>query len=512
MAEAPDSKPKQTVGMTAGKRVTIGLNVLLQALIVIAIIVAVNYIGFRRFVRWDLSRNQTFALSEQTKNVLGSLQKPVKAIIYFSGAGGIGQIYPDVTGLLREYDYASKGKLTIEEVNPYRNLTRAKELAEQYRFGEVENIVILDYDGKSKFVNAQDMVEMDMGNMMFQQPPQVKAFKGEQALTSALLELVEGKPQKLYITTGHGEPEVKTGQPEKPDDAVVLGEMLKRSNIKHETLSLLDAERVPEDATAVMLFGVKQDLSEREIQLLDQYWNNKGRIFVLLHGSAKTPRLNAWLAGLGVKPLGGPIVAVVPTMNLATGQRGSQPVWDGAGKFSATAGDVLRDLAGQTLRYFGKTTALEIDRSKTEVQVTSLAESVKQFWLELDPIAGPVVPSRDAAREKEGPFTLATSIEKGAVQGVKVDTSRMIVTTNSDFLTDAGVQQNETGLDFGLNSINWLLNRESGAGAGIPPKEKKLVALSLDEAKLRKLALGVMGALPGLVALFGVISWWQRRN
>jgi hypothetical protein len=39
----------------------------------------------------------------------------------------------------------------------------------------------------------------------------------------------------------------------------------------------------------------------------------------------------------------------------------------------------------------------------------------------------------------------------------------MIVTTNSDFLTDAGVQQNETGLDFGLNSINWLLNRESGA-------------------------------------------------
>jgi hypothetical protein len=74
----------------------------------------------------------------------------------------------------------------------------------------------------------------------------VKAFKGEQALTSALLELVEGKPQKLYITTGHGEPEVKTGQPEKPDDAIVLGEMLKRSNIKHETLSLLDAERVPE--------------------------------------------------------------------------------------------------------------------------------------------------------------------------------------------------------------------------------------------------------------------------
>jgi hypothetical protein len=512
MAEATDSKSKQApTGMTAGKRVTIGLNVLLQALIVIAIIGVVNYIGFRRFVRWDLSRSQKFALSEQTKNLLGSLQKPVKAVVYFAG-GGAGQVYGDVTGLLREYDYASKGKLTIEEVNPYRNLTRAKELAEQYRFGEVENIVILDYDGKSKFVNAQDMVEMDMGNPMFGQPPQVKAFKGEQALTSSLLELVEGKPQKLYITTGHGEPEVKNGQPERPDDAVVLGEMLKRSNIKHENLSLLDAERIPEDATAVMIFGAKQDFSDREIQLLDQYWNNKGRLFVLLHGSAKTPRLNTWLAGIGVKPLGGPIVALVPTMDLRTGQRSSMPVWEGAGKFSATAGDVLRDLAGQTFRGFDRTTALEIDRAKTDAQMTSLAESVKQFWLELDPVAGPAVPSRDPAREKEGPFTLAASVEKGAVQGVKVDTSRMIVAANSGFLTDAGVQQDETGLDFGLNGINWLLNRESGAGAGIPPKEKKLVALTLDEAKQRKLALGVMGALPGLVALFGLISWWQRRN
>jgi hypothetical protein len=47
---------------------------------------------------------------------------------------------------------------------------------------------------------------------------------------------------------------------------------------------------------------------------------------------------------------------------------------------------------------------------------------------------------------------------------------------------------------------------------GIPPKEKKLVALTLDEPAQRKLAAGVMGALPGLVALFGFISWFQRRR
>lgn len=510
----PNQSPQHHTGMSSGKRVAIGLNVIFQILILTVIFLIVNGISFRRFARWDFSRDQKFALSSQTKSLLGSLQKPVKVIIYFAGSGAAGQIGADVDGLLKEYEYASGRKLTVETVNVFRNLGRARELAEKYKFGGEENIVILDYDGRSKFVNAVDMVDMEQVNPMMPTPPRVLAFKGEAAITSALLELVEGKPQKLYITTGHGETEIPAGadQPGKPDQAFVFGEMLKRSNIKHETLNLLDAERVPEDATALILFGPRQDLSEREIQLLDSYWNNKGHVMVLLHGSAKTPRLNAWLAGIGLKPLGGPIVAQAAAINLQTGQRVLQPVWDGQGLFSRTATTILRELAGTNAQFFGPTTGFEIDKAKTDVQITSLAESVKQFWLELDPITGPANLTRDPAREKEGPFTLAASIEKGAVQGLKVDASRMIAVGNSGFLTDAGLQNSELGVDFGINSINWLMNRDSGAGVGIPPKEKKFTALTLDEAGLKKLGFPVVLGLPAIVAVFGIISWFQRRR
>jgi hypothetical protein len=90
-----------------------------------------------------------------------------------------------------------------------------------------------------------------------------------------------------------------------------------------------------------MLFGVKQDLSEREIQLLDQYWNNKGRLYVLLHGSAKTPR------SMHGSRLGSETSRRSNRCRRANHEPGdrsawSQPVWDGAGKFSATAGEVLR--------------------------------------------------------------------------------------------------------------------------------------------------------------------------
>jgi hypothetical protein len=71
-------------------------------------------------------------------------------------------------------------------------------------------VLILDYDGRNKFVNAQEMAEVDNSGMMFGQPPQIKAFKGEQAITSALLELTENKQNKLYLLAGHGEPELNT--------------------------------------------------------------------------------------------------------------------------------------------------------------------------------------------------------------------------------------------------------------------------------------------------------------
>jgi cobalamin biosynthesis protein CobD/CbiB len=40
---------------------------------------------------------------------------------------------------------------------------------------------------------------------MFGQQPTVRAFKGEEALTSALLEITEEKQSKLYFLSGHGE-------------------------------------------------------------------------------------------------------------------------------------------------------------------------------------------------------------------------------------------------------------------------------------------------------------------
>ena len=229
--ESPAAAPK-TVTI---QRFQIGLNVLIQVCVVTLIIVMLNYLSFRHFKRWDYSRDKKFALSSQTNNLLGHLKKPVRAVIFFSGAA---EIVPDLQALMREYEFASKKKFTAEYVDPYRSLTRAQELQTKYKFGANESILILDYDSRSKFVNAADMVDVEqpdqMSMMAGQTQPRIKAFKGEQAITSALLELTEGKPNKVWLTGGHGEPDIKS------PDLKLFAESLQRQNIEAATLNLLN--------------------------------------------------------------------------------------------------------------------------------------------------------------------------------------------------------------------------------------------------------------------------------
>ena len=108
-------------------------------------------------------------------------------------------------------------------------------------------------------------VEMpdQMAMMMGQTQPRIKDFKGEQAITSALLELTEGKPNKIYFVGGHGEPELGA------EDLKIFGESLKRQNIQIAPLNLLNVNSIPEDARALIISGPKYDFSELEIKLLN---------------------------------------------------------------------------------------------------------------------------------------------------------------------------------------------------------------------------------------------------
>src|SRR5450432_46360 len=186
MADETDS-PNKPIKI---HRFQIGLNVILQVAIIIVLAAMVNYLGFEHYRRWDLSRDKKYALSDKTRHFLASIKDKVRMTVFF---GSQNPITGDVQNLLTEYQYASHGKIDVEIVDPERNLTRAKELFDKYKVVTDESVLIVDYAGRNKTVKASEMADTDQGNPMTGEQPKITAFKGEQAITSALIDVVEGK-------------------------------------------------------------------------------------------------------------------------------------------------------------------------------------------------------------------------------------------------------------------------------------------------------------------------------
>ena len=488
------------------RRARIALNVLAQLLALLLVLVMVNYLAFNHYKRWDFSRTKKYALSGTTLQLLRTLKKPVRVITYFTSDPNTpgSDIYGDVMNLLKEYNYAGNKNIVVDTpVNPYRDFTRARDIKAKYKLGENENIVVLDCEGRTKVITATDMADYDNSGVMYGRPPRLIAFKGEQALTAALLEISEQKQSRVCVLTGHGEPDPKS------EVTTLIEGYIDRQNIKLEKLNLMDTV-VPADAKAIMINGPKYDLSEREMWLLEDYWSKKGRLFVAIDPTALTPRLTNFLKAQGVSPQDDRILTLQRLgPNLYNVNKNVVGVFlDG--------NPITSRLKGVNTQFFGATQSLLLDHSavkNSNVHLQSLIEAAEGYWGEteynVDINAGGRI-DFDPKKDHVAPLTIAALVEKGALNDptIRVDSSRMILVSNPDFLNND--QLTQPNVDFILSSLNWLLSREELIG--ISPKISQSFTLNLTDTELSRIFWIVLGIIPGTVALVGFAGWLRRRH
>src|SRR5437763_1851745 len=374
------TKQPRTRRRTKIGRVRIGLNVVVQVVLILFLAAMVNSLAFKHYKRWDFSRDQKYALSDKTKRFLDTLKGKMRITVFFSPNT---PITADLQNLLTEYQYAGKGKIDVEQIDPERSLSRAKELFDKYKVVTDESLLVLDYNGRNKTVKASEMADVDQSGMAIGEGPRVAAFKGEQAITSAMIDLVEGKKKTLGYVTGHKEAALSA--PTSP--VTMLKTFIENENIKFPELNLLDQAAIPADMNAVMIVGPQYDFSDHEMKVLRAIWDKQGRILALV----------------------------------------------------------------------------------------------------------------DPAAEKGG----------SADTRVQVNSSRLVAMSNSTFMQDNAIMQDQAALDFASGAVNWLLSREQMIG--IAPKIAKPLTFSLDPEALHRLRWIVLILMPLIPAAIGTVVWWQRR-
>ncbi len=498
----PSSKPADI------KRFRIGVNVVLQTIIVAVIVLMINYLGFNRYVRWDLSRYNKYALSELTKKLLRSLDKEVKIYVFFSPTtkSNGSELYFDLQSLLKEYEFAAKRKIQVETIDPYRNLTRSRELQAKYSFGANENLVIIDYQNRKKILRVSDMAEYASPGM-FSDTPQISAFRGEQVITSALLELTEDKQTKIGFITGHDEPGLDE---EGPISQFV--QYVERQNIKLEPLLLTNLEKVPNDYAAVILAGPKYDLTDRDVVLLRNYWNEQGRLLILLDPKNKTPKIDEFLGGFGIKPDQDLIVT-----QFKTGIEEQSVTLDVYGQFLPET-TFLRELSQATGFFPGDTRSLSVDESIiTELGLSMtrvLTPAAGDYWGDKDgSLNSQKTPTYAQGIDLPPPLYFGIAIEKGALKDTRVQvrsSSRMVIVGNADFLRNESLSESAPDVDFVLMTVNWLADRERLVS--IAPKAIKTFTLNLSDSHMNEIVLLTVVGIPLMAALLGLAVWSVRRR
>ena len=246
------------------------INRLVQICLFITLVAAVNYIASRSFERFDLTSNNRYSLSAETLAYLEQVREPVRIIVTTPPESAREEtrfMFRQVSRLLREYALASQGKtgkpmIDVEYVNVYRQSEKAQELVNKFGISpDQDNVIVVSSGDRYKQVLPPDLWKIEEGG--------VSAFQGEQAFTSAILDVTNQNAKTIYHLMGHGEMQPADVDPLRGFSRVSY--YLRQRNFKQEALDLMEVPKVPEDAGLVIVAGPQTQLLPPEQEKLRRY-------------------------------------------------------------------------------------------------------------------------------------------------------------------------------------------------------------------------------------------------
>ncbi len=493
-------EPNPPTGVSRLRRWGIGLNVLVSCAAVLAIVVMLNYLASRQFLRFNWTGDTPSELGPLTRRVLASLTNDVKVIVLFE-PDVPGTLYADVKALARAYHDANS-RVQVEFVDYLRNSRRAAQVKAQYLLSTSADadLVIFDCGGRHRIVNARELSEYDVSAALRGQPVRRTAFKGEQFFTSAILGVAEAKPPRVYTLVGHREHDFASEDSQ--EGYQKFADLLREKNLLVDPLSLATND-VPDDCALLVVAGPRTRLPSEELDKIDAYLKKGGRLFALLPNTlfaqASRSGLERRLAEWNIE-VGDNLVE-----DRAQAQTGSDRTLF-VSEFRGHA--MVNPLRGARL-------VLVTPRSvRQRTPDLRGADAVKVDELAFTSPSGRARVSLGAGQgvvETNGAIPLIVAAEKGTVAGVSPDrgATRLVVVGESTFLANALIDA-EANRDFASLAVNWLLGRMHLLDIG--PRPLREYQASLTVAQRRNLRWLLLGAMPGSVLFLGLLVWVRRRK
>lgn len=467
-------------GLVGQRSTRYGAGAALYTALFVLLIAGINYLGHRHHHRWDVTEGGVYTLAPQTKKVVESLTSPVTLTAFTEGG-----VNPGLQSLLDSYRYVNPGQVQTRMVDP----DKEPALVDQMK------------------ITTAPSVHLQYGNESF-----VVTQPSEETITNGLIRVSRSAKKVVYFVEGFGQ--ALTSADEDPRGYSAAKLALQQENYEVKPLLLPAVEKVPDDASVVVMPGAGQPLTDAAIAALDAYLRSGGHLFVLVGPRQNDDKLAGFLARWGAK-LGNDIV-LDQEVRLFEGPRvGMQPLAKEYG-----AHPITQELRDYTI--FPQTRTVEPEAAgKQGLQATTLVKTSGSSWGEtaVDDVFTKGIASLDET-DKKGPLSVAVAvtaklkdmgIEPTAPEGQKAaDEARLVVIGTQRFADSQELTQSRTNGDLFLNAVGWLVGQEELVSIRSRSVRASRAEFSQNQATWL-FYLSVL-LLPELLVVVGIAVWWRRRN
>ncbi|WP_438479418.1 Gldg family protein [Oleiharenicola lentus] len=481
------------------------INLILQALLFLALFAGLNYLALKHSWRFDLSQSRQHSLSTETLAYLDSLKRDVTVTVTISddelADDEVVQSYREISTLLREYAYRTagkaSGKVEVRFLDVYKNGRKAAELNIN-----LANVVVLDSGTSRTVLTSSDFYRYKNKKR--------DAFKGEATLTAALLDVSNPDKKKVYFISGHGEMSPFDTSPQR--GLSQLHDELRARNFDVAQLDLSLTRRIPPEENALLIIAAPQRRFQlyEEILLRDYLSTRAGRVILMLDSRANVGLDNLFFDWGVMVHNTSPKIIIDPHNNSIT-ETNDLRIWTFAADPDSKITDIMTG-AGLVLQ-LGETRIVGEDISRPSddgLRVKRLAVSSAEAWGESNFYSQPVfTPGQDLVKGPQGAFVISERLKPANDLPLSVRGGRLAVFGTGEIVNNRRIDL-AGNLGLFLATVKWAA--DSDVPVSVPVRPIQRYSLSLSQEDVLRLRLGLLLIVPGIVAIIGIIVYWTRRD
>jgi hypothetical protein len=492
-----------------GRRWRVGFNVVVATALFLGVVLMLNYMTTKMRYRFDWSGADRFALSPLTEQVLREMTAPVKVTVLYDPERDESQsrLFGMVEGLLREYALRS-GRIELRFVDGLRQAQLANALKAQYNLpSEAGDVVLFDSGGRSRAVYFSELsVYEGVGDFIRTREVRRAGFKGEERFTTAIVNVLQATRPKVCALQGHREHRLDS------EDQVLgyqrFGRLLTEKNLEVLPISLANQDQaIPEDCRLLIVAGPQTPLLPEELEKIEQYLDQGGRLLLLTHPlnlargevTGFETLMHRWGVHIGRQEAGDSI-NTLNKVDVLTRNFASHPI---TSDLARSDGYLYFPQPRVIRRLPDALRSPEAPRAEHLVTTSTNGYTLSEY--------------RDHAwypsprLDIRGEIPLAVAVEQGGLTGITANrgATRIVVIGDSSMFGNDAIGKG-SNRDFGSLALEWLLDRPQFLAIG--PKPVHEYRLNLTSRQLRTLRVVLIGLVPGIVLMMGMVVWLRRRS